>query len=147
MTFQNNQIKTFTWTYSDSVGTTFLLFHFSPQSVVSRNDTILADTSTVTVNVSATPGVYGFTVSPANMFFNSAGSPTVEVWYRRYADFSVADSASSQYPNSQAFAQALKLWFQNGADVWKAMNTGIAPDSVASSALSQPGLYLFAAPK
>ena len=147
MTFHNNVVKTFTWTYSDSAGTTFVVFHFSPQSVVSRNDTLLADTSTVTVSVSATPGVYGFTVTPANMFFNSAGSPTVDVWFTRYADFSVADSASSKYPNPQAFAQALKLWCQNGSDRWKALNTGVGADSVASSALAQPGLYLLAVPK
>jgi hypothetical protein len=144
--FHNDKTVSFTWTNSDSVQTTFSVFHFFAQSVRSRNDTILADTSTVTLTVSATPGVFGFTVLPTTVVFNIAGSPTIDVSYARYADFSVIDSASSKYPTPAAFAQALTLYYEYGPDQWRALNTGNLA-GVASSALSQPGTYLLAAPK
>jgi len=146
MVFRNNQVVSFPWSYADSAATTFAVFHFVPQSVPARNDSLLADTSTVTVSASATPGVFGFTVSPASLVFNIAGSPTVDLSYAAYADFSVADSAPSKYPDAAAFARALKLWYEYGPDQWRALSTGLA-GSLASSALSQPGVYLLAAPK
>jgi len=146
MTFKNNQTVSFTWINADSAGTTLAVFHFFPQSVRSRNDTILADTSTVQLTATVTPGVFGFTIAPASVVFNIAGSPTVDVSFASYADFSVADSSPSKYPTSQAFARALKLWYEFGSDQWQAQSTGVT-DTLASSALSQPGLYLLAAPK
>ena len=146
MVFRNNQVADFAWTDSDSAATLLATFHFVPQSVPARNDSILADTSTITLSASATPGVFGFTIGPSNLVFNIAGSPTVGLSFARYADFSVIDSAPSKYPNAAAFAQALKLWYQYGPDQWRALNTGVA-DSLASSPLSQPGVYLLAAPK
>ena len=146
LVFQNNKITSITWVNNDSAQTTFAIFHFFNQSVVSRNDTLLADTSTVTLNVSATPGVFGFTVSPTTVIFNIAGPPTIDVSYAQYADFSVIDSAPSKYPNPAAFAQALKLYYESGPDQWKALNTGNA-SSLATAPLSQPGVYLLAAPK
>jgi hypothetical protein len=146
LVFQNNKTVSITWLNNDSSLTTYAVFHFFPQSIRSRNDTILADTSTVTLTASATPGVFGFTLSPATVIFNIAGSPTIDVSYARYADFSVIDSSPSKYPNPAAFAQALKLYYEYGPDQWRALNTGDA-SNVASSALSQPGVYLLAAPK
>ncbi|HYK11473.1 MAG TPA: hypothetical protein VEV39_11790 [Gemmatimonadales bacterium] len=146
LVFQNSKTVDLTWSNSDTIPTTFAIFHFFPQSVRSRNDTILADTSTVTLNVSATPGEFGFTVLPTTVVFNIAGSPTIDVSYARYADFSVIDSAASKYPNPTAFAQALKLYYEYGPDQWRAMSTGNA-SNVSSAALSQPGTYLLAAPK
>lgn len=146
LVFQNNKTVSISWLNSDSAQTTFAIFHFSLQSIVSRNDTVLADTSTVTLNASATPGVFGFTLLPATVVFNIAGSPTIDISYAQYADFSVIDSAPSKYPNPTAFAQALKVYYEYAPDQWKAMSTGNA-SSLASSALSQPGTYLLAAPK
>lgn len=145
-TFHNNQIVNFIVVNSDSASTVLATFHFTPQSIAYRNDTLLADTSTVSVQVTVTPGVFGFTVGPANLFFNTTNSPTVDVSYVRYADFSVTDS-SSKYPTPQSFAQALALWFEFGSDLWRAQNSGSGGPSVVASALSQPGLYLLAAPK
>jgi len=146
MVFKNNATVSLGWTNSDSLQSTFAVFKFYPQSVRSRNDTILADTSTVTLTASVTQGVFGFTLQPATVTFNIAGSPTIDLSYAHYADFSVIDSAPSKYPNPAAFAQALKLYYQYAPDQWRAMNTGI-DTSVASAALSQPGTYLLAAPK
>lgn len=144
--FKNNVVVSLTWSNTDSALTTFAIFNFFPRSINARNDTILADTSTVTLNVSATPGVFGFTVLPTTVVFNIAGSPTIDLSYADYADFSIIDSAPSKYPNPAAFAQALKLYYQYGPDQWRALNTG-NDTSVASAALSQPGTYLLAAPK
>jgi hypothetical protein len=83
---------------------------------------------------------------PTAITFNIAGSPTIDVSYANFADFSVIDSAPSKYPNPTAFAQALKLYYEYAPDQWRALNTGNAAN-VASSALSQPGTYLLAAPK
>lgn len=146
LVFQNNKAVSISWLNNDTLGSTFATFHFYLQSVRSRNDTILADTSTVTLNASATPGVFGFTLLPTSIVFNIAGSPTIDLSYVRYADFSVIDSAPSKYPNPAAFAQALALYYEYGPDQWRALNTGNL-SSVASSALSQPGTYLLAAPK
>jgi hypothetical protein len=144
--FQNNTTASFTWTNSDSVQSTFAVFHFFPQSVRSRNDTILADTSTVTLTASVTQGVFGFTLLPTSVTFNIAGSPTIDVSYAKFADFSVIDSAPSKYPNPAAFAQALTLYYEYAPDQWRALNTGNATN-VASAPLAQPGTYILAAPK
>ena len=76
LVFQNNKTVSLPWLNSDSIQSTFAIFHFYLQSVRSRNDTILADTSTVSSTVSATPGVFGFTLLPTTVIFNIAGSPT-----------------------------------------------------------------------
>jgi hypothetical protein len=145
-TFHNNQIVNFTVVNSDSASTTFATFHFTPQSVAYRNDTLLADTSTVSVQVTVTPGVFGFTVGPTNLFFNTTNSPTVDVSYVRYADLN-ATGWSVKYSSAPAYTQALGLWFEFGSDQWRAQNSGSGGLSVLSSALAQPGLYLLAAPK
>ncbi|HEX4560565.1 MAG TPA: hypothetical protein VH113_01925 [Gemmatimonadales bacterium] len=147
LVFKNNATVSITWTNNDSpVYSTFAVYHFSSHSIVSRNDTILADTSTVTLSASVTQGVFGFTLQPATVVFNIAGSPTIDVSYANFADFSVIDSAPSKYPDPTAFAQALKLYYEYAPDEWRALSTGNAAN-VASSALSQPGTYLLAAPK
>ena len=144
--FQNNQTLAIPWVNSDSAQTTYAVFHVYPQSVRSRNDTILADTSTVTLNVTATPGVFGFTIENPTVIFNIAGPPTLDLSYAQYADFSVIDSAPSKYPDPAAFAQALQIYYEYGPDQWRALNTGNSAN-LASSALPQPGVYLLAAPK
>ncbi|HWZ28138.1 MAG TPA: hypothetical protein VNX15_06245 [Gemmatimonadales bacterium] len=146
LVFRNNQTVSITWVNSDSSQSTYAVFHVIPQSVRARNDTLLADTSTVTLTVSATPGVFGFTLTPATVVFNIAGPPGVDISYAQYADFSVIDSSPSKYPNPAAFAQALKLYYEYAPDQWRALNTGNA-SNVAASTLSQPGVYLLAAPK
>jgi len=146
LVFRNNQTVSISWLNSDSSQSPFAVFNVIPQSVRARNDTLLADTSTVTLNVSVTPGVFGFTLAPATVVFNIAGPPGLDLSYARYADFSVIDSSPSKYPNPAAFAQALKVYYEYGPNQWRALNTGNA-SSVASSTLSQPGVYLLAAPK
>ena len=145
-TFHNNQIANFTVVNSDSATTTFAIFHFTPQSVPYRNDTLLADTSTVSVQVTVTPGVFGFTIGPANLAFNTTNSPTVDIAYTRYADLTATDW-SVKYSSTAAYTQALALWFEFGSDQWRAQTGGSGGPNVLSSALSQPGLYLLAAPK
>lgn len=144
--FRNNQTVSITWVNTDSSLSTYAVFHFIPQSIRARNDTLLADTSTVTLNVTATPGVFGFTLSPATVVFNIAAPPTIDISYAQFADFSVADSSPSKYPTPAAFAQALTLYYESGPDQWRPLSTGNA-SNVASSILLQPGVYLLAAPK
>lgn len=146
-TFQNNRVVNDTVYDSDSAATPYATFHFISQSIRSRNDTILADTSTVTVRVDVTPGEFGFVIGPATLFFNTAGSPTVDISYTKSADFSVFDS-SSRYATPADFAQALQLWYQYGPDQWRpTRNSAHAGPNLISAALDQPGTYLLAARK
>ena len=134
-------------TESDSAATTLATFHFIGQSIVSRNDTILADTSTVSFRVDAAPGEFGFTAGPSGLFFNTAGSPTVDISYTRYANFAVFDS-TARYATQGDFAQALELWYEYGVDLWRpTRNSAHSGSNLVSAALEQPGNYLLAAPK
>src|SRR5439155_1707286 len=77
--YHNNALNKFFIRHPDGSNTLFATYSFTSHSIVSVNNVILADTSTVPVTVTLTAGVYGFTVSPAGMVFNSAGEPTVTV--------------------------------------------------------------------
>jgi hypothetical protein len=144
---RNNLLSTFTIRHPDASSTLFATFTFAPHSIVSVNNVVLADTSTVLVTVTLAPGQYGFTVSPANMVFNIAGEPTVTVAYGAYGDLSVYTQTST-YPSAAAYEQALNLWRENTPDHWLlGRNSGhVNPDTVAS-ALETPGRYLIAAPR
>jgi hypothetical protein len=132
---------------SDSAATTLATFFFSYQSIVSRNDSILADTSTVSFRVDGAPGAFGFTAGPATLFFNTAGSPTVDVSYTRYANFTVFDS-SARYATQGDFEQALQLWYEYAPDQWRpTRNSTHSAPNVISAALDQPGTYILAARK
>ena len=87
--YHNNALNTFFIRHPDGSNTLFATYSFTSHSIVSVNNVILADTSTVLLTVTLTPDVYGFGVSPAGMVFNSAGEPTVTVAYGTYGDFSV----------------------------------------------------------
>jgi hypothetical protein len=146
-TFHNNQVVNPSLLDSDSAGTVYATFHFISQSIRSRNDSILADTSTVTVQVDVLTGQFGFVIGPPNLFFNTAGSPTVDLSYTKSADFSVFDS-SSRYASPTDFEQALELWYEYGADQWRpTRNSAHSAPHVISAALEQPGTYLVAARK
>jgi hypothetical protein len=144
---RNNLLSTFTIRHPDASSTLFATFTFAPHSIVSVNNVVLADTSTVAVTVTLTPGQYGFTVSPANMVFNIAGEPTVTVAYGTYGDLS-GYTQTSTYPSAAAYEQALNLWRENTPDHWLlGRNSGhVNPDTVAS-ALETPGRYVIAAPR
>ena len=145
--FKNNQLRTFLITHSDSTTTLFAKFNFFPRSVVSRNDTLLCDTCTVTLTVAVTPGGYELTIGPPGLVFNQTGEPVVTVTYDRYGDPSVYTS-SPRYASATAFVQALGLWHERALDRWVLgrNSTHLGPDSV-TSALEGPGRFLLAAPK
>jgi len=145
--FKNNQLRTFLVTHSDSSTTLFARFTFFPRSVVSRNDTLLCDTCTVTVTAAVTPGGYELTIGPSGLVFNQTGEPVVTVAYDRYGDPSVYTS-SPRYASATEFIQALGLWHERALDRWVLgrNSTHIGPDSV-TSALEGPGRLLLAAPK
>ena len=107
--YQNNRLNMFSIRHPDGSNTLFATYSFTSHSIVSVNNVILADTSTVRVTVTLTAGVYGFTVSPAGMVFNSAGEPTVTVAYGTYGDFSVY-SQSPKYPTATDYEQALGMY-------------------------------------
>jgi hypothetical protein len=140
-----NTLKQVTIQHSDSLGTAFLSFTFTPHSVVFRHDSTLADTSTVTVTVTIAPGGYEFTFGPAYLGFNLSSKPTVTVSYTRYANPAVFDS-SSRYASAGAFEQALGLWFERLPDRWFEEGNAHTGQTV-SAALEAPGRYLLAAPK
>jgi len=145
--YHNNLLKTFSIRHPDASNTLFAAYSFAPHSIVSVNNVILADTSTVFVTVTLTPDVYGFTVSPTGMIFNSAGAPTVTVTYGKYGDFSVY-SQSPNYTSAAAYEQALGLWRELSPDHWvPGRNSGHAGADTVASALESPGRYVIAAPK
>ncbi len=145
--FPNNRLTTFSIRHTDTTHTLYAQFTFTPLSVVSRNDTILADTSTVSISVSITPGLYDLNVAPSTLGFNIAGGPTVTLSYGIYGDLSVFDS-SAKYPSAAAFEQALELWREVAPDSWvPTRNSAHTGPSTISSALESPGTYLVAAPK
>jgi hypothetical protein len=145
--FKNNQVRSFQIVHSDSVGTLFARFMFTPGSIVSRNDTLLADSSTIFVTVAVTSGSYELTVGPVGLVFNQSIEPVVTVTYERYGDPSVYTS-SPRYASATEFIQALGLWHERAFDRWVLgrNSTHIGPDSVIT-ALEGPGRLLLAAPK
>src|SRR5205814_656667 len=121
-----------TLTHSDAGGTSFAICTFTPLSLLSRNVVPLADTATVTITVTPLSRVYGFTVGPANLAFDVAGRPTVQVSYLHYADRTVYDSAG-HYADFPAFELALRLWRQRGPDDWVSASD-VAPAGAAVAA-------------
>ena len=145
-TVQVNRLEVDTLKHSDAGGTVFAIFTFTPLSLLSQNGVILADTATVTVTVTPTSRVYGFTVGPASLAFDVAGRPTVRVSYVRYVDRTVYDSAG-HYPDFPTFEQALRLWRQRGPDDWVSEGDAAPSGSTVAAPLDAPGSYLVAAPK
>jgi hypothetical protein len=147
VSFKKNQLTTFQVKHSDSTQTVLATFTFAPFSIVSRNDTVLADTSTIIVTIDFTPGDYEFTVGPAGLGFNVSSEPTVEVSYGRYGDLSVY-TQSARYASAQQFSAAAELWRERTTDHWvmgrNSAHTGL---TTVASALESPGHYLLAAPK
>jgi hypothetical protein len=144
--FKAGLLSTFQLVHSDSVGSAFASFTFTPHSVVTRNDTLLADTSTVIVTVTVVPGTYEFVLGPASLGFSVSSKPTLDFSYTRYANPAVFDS-STRYGSAAAFQQALGLWFERGADRWVQEPNAHNGLTVVSGALEAPGHYLLAAPK
>jgi len=145
--YHNNALNDFTIRHTDNASTLFASLTFLAHSIVSVNNVVLADTSTVLIGVTLTSGLYMFTLAPPAMVFNIAGEPTVTVVYSKYGDLSVY-SQSSKYASAAAYEQALGLWRELSANHWvPGRNTGhIGVDTVAS-ALEAPGRYVIAAPK
>ena len=146
-TFKNNLLSHCAITHSDSVHTVFAQFTFFPHSVVSRNDTLLADTSTITLILTVSPGSYEFTINPAALVFNETNEPIADVSFGAYGDPSVY-TQSPKYPTPSAFIQALGLWHERTPDHWfLGRNSALTGQSTVSSAIEGPGSYLLAAPK
>lgn len=146
-TFKNNVLSHCQITHSDSVHTVFAQFTFFPHSVVSRNDTLLADTSTVVLTLTVSPGLYEFTIDPPALVFNETNEPTVDVSFGTYGDPSVY-TQSPKYASAAAFIQALGLWHERTADHWfLGRNSALTGPATVSSAIEGPGAYLLAAPK
>jgi hypothetical protein len=145
--FKNNLLANFSFTHSDSVHTILATFTFTPRSIVSRNDTLVCDTCTVTVTVEVTPLTYELTVGPPGLVFNASGEPVLAVSYGRYGDSSVY-TMSSRYASATQFAQALGLWHERSTDVWvESRNSAHTGSSTVTGALEGPGRVLLAAPK
>jgi len=145
--FKNNALAQVSMTFNDSAHTVFADLDFPPHSVPFRNDTTLADTSTITVTVSITPGTFEFTIGPSSLGFNTAGGPTIAVHYGAYSDSSVY-TQSGRYASASAFSQALELWLERATDHWvEGRNSSHTGSGIVSSGLDAPGHYLLAAPK
>ena len=145
-TVQVNRLDVDTLKHSDADGTIFAIFTFTPLSLLSQNGVTLADTATVTVTVTPTSGVYGFTLGPASLAFDVAGRPTVQVSYLHYVDRTVYDSAG-QYADFRGFELALRLWRQRGPDDWVSESDAAPTGATVAAPLDAPGSYLVAAPK
>ena len=145
--FRNKALAQFEVIFSDSVHTVFADLTFPPHSVPFNGDTTLADTSTITVTVSVTPGSFEFTIGPPTLGFNSAGGPTIALRYGAFGDLSVF-SQSARYASAADYSQALELWFEKTTDHWvEGRNSSHTGASIVSSGLDAPGHYFLAAPK
>jgi hypothetical protein len=145
--FKNNLLSHCEITHSDSVHTVFAELTFFPHSVVSRNDTLLADTSTIVLILTVAPGSYEFTINPAGLVFSQSNEPIVDVSFGPYGDPSVY-TQSPKYASASAFIQALGLWHERTSDHWfLGRNSTLTGPSTISSAIEGPGTYLLAAPK
>jgi len=142
---KNSQTRTIHITHSDSTQTTFLDLTFPAGSMVQNGNLLVCDTCTVSVAITPTAGVYGFTLGPPGLVFRSSSTPTVTVSYGKYADFSVRDS-STLYPTQQAFDQALALWYEATPGMWTpTRNSGHSGSAMVSAAIDAPGAHLLAA--
>lgn len=142
-----NQTRTARIEHPDAATTLFVELYFPPQSILHVNGQPVCDTCTVTVTVTATSGVYGFTLSPASLIFNASSTPTVTFGYGAYGDLSVHDS-STRYATPQAFDQALAVWYEAAPNAWRRgrNSTRTGPGTVVSG-IEAPGAHLLAAPK
>jgi hypothetical protein len=142
-----NQPRTARIVHPDAGSTLFIELFFPPQAILHVNGQAVCDTCTVTVGVTTTPGVYGFTLSPPTMVFNASSTPTVTFGYGTYGDLSVHDS-STRYPTTQAFDQALALWSEALPGEWRrGRNSSHTGPGTVVSGLDGPGAHLLAAPK
>ena len=134
--------------HSDSSGTIFADFTFTPFSIFSLDGQTVCDTCTVAVTVTVQPGTYFFSVGPSGIRFDAANQPTMIVSYAKYGDLSVFDS-SARYADTTAFKSALELWHERRPGAWfLASASGPGPGaSQVSAALEGPGNYLVAALK
>ena len=145
---QNNVTTHAQVLHSDSSGTLFADFTFTPLSIFSLNGQSVCDTCTVAVTVTVQAGTYFFSVGPSGIRFDAANQPTVAVSYARYGDMSVFDS-SARYADTAAFRMALELWRERRPGAWF-LSSGSGPGpgaSQVSAALEGPGNYLVAALK
>jgi len=115
---RNDRLLTVRLEHSDSAGTLFAEFRFTPRSIISVNGQPVCDTCTVLVTITPLPGLYAFTITPATLVFSAVGSPVVTLSYARYADLSVYDS-SARYPSADAYSQALALWYERDPGTWQ----------------------------
>lgn len=144
---KNNRTLTFTWRHSDSAQTTFATLTFTPRSIALSNGLYVCDTCTVTVSVSWTSGLYGFTIGPPTVVFATTNSPVVTVSYGAYGDLSVYDSTPA-YPTPGDFSQALDVWYERSPGAWvEGRNSSHTAPTAVTSALESTGTYLLAAPK
>ena len=142
---KNNQINTFAVRHSDSTTTLFAEFTFTPHSIVRAGGVTVCDSCTVTVTITPTAGVYGFTIGPATLVFAGSNTPTVRLTWGTYGDLSVW-STSTRYASAAAYGQALALWYERTPGAWAETraNTQPAP-STNLAGLEQPGAHLLAA--
>ena len=144
---RNNRLETFRVEHTDAAGTLFAEFRFTPRSIVRANGLLVCDTCTVFVTVTPVPGQYGFTIGPAHLVFNSAGSPTVSVSYGTYGDLSVHDS-SARYPTPADYSAALGIWYERSTGLWQEeRNSAHQTATVLASAIDAPTTHLLAALK
>jgi len=134
--------------HSDSAGTVFADFTFTPFSILSLDGHFVCDTCTVAVTVTVRPGTYLFSVGPSGIRFDASNQPTMAISYAKYGDLSVFDS-SARYADTTAFKAALELWHERHVGAWY-LTSGSGPGpgaSQVSAALEGPGNYLVAALK
>lgn len=145
--FKNTLLDHCAITHSDSSHTVFADFTFFPPSVVSRNDTLLADTSTIVPTLTASPGSYEGTIAPARLGFSQSNEPVVGVSFGAYGDPSVYTQSPKDASTSD-FIQALGGWHERTSPHWfPGRNSTLTGPSTASSAIEGPGTSLLAAPK
>jgi hypothetical protein len=142
---RNDRLETFRIFHSDSMGTLFAEFRFTPHSIVRAGGVTVCDTCTVLVTVTPLAGRYGIAVGPPTLVFSATGSPTVTFSYGVYGDLSVHDS-SARYATAAEYSAALAIWYERSPGRWEEeRNSAHQSATVVSSALDEPVSHVVAA--
>ncbi len=133
--------------HDDQFNTPFLTLEFPAGCVESVAGQSLGQGESASVTAAPTSGQYGFTLSPSSLILTDGCGSTAKFSFGRYADLGVADG-SSTYLDRAAYAAALELWRETGADRWEIVpQSGPSGNDAIEGNMEASGSYVLAAPR
>lgn len=131
--------------HPDPFNTLFVELSFPAGSLASLGGVPLLANDSVTVTVTPLSGLYGFTLSPAQLVFARGSEPTARLVYAEYGDLA---AGAGSYASPSEFAAALDLWFEIGVDRWRrTAGSGPAGLDAVAGRLAEAGTFVVAAPR